>query len=236
MQSAFWNVAGVVFGGCITLGVAFAAEWLKQPRLAVQIETPPTDAEPYPKGYPATEARFVRVKLYNLMLRSRLLGWLGRDPAMKCRGQIRFCQLDGTPLNMEPMPIRWAEADEPFLPQVTMNGVVGVFDQSRFWSGFRRDVFAGESETIEIARKFDSDEDAYGWTTDNYRSDPQWRNPKWHLPKQRLLVVLTIFYSGREYQEVFRLENKGERAAFHLEDASPRERATAIAAVKRTRV
>jgi hypothetical protein len=124
------------------------------------------------------------------------------------------------------MPIRWSGSDEPFSYQALQGGIAQLFDLTKYNTGFRRDCFPGRPELVDVAARFDNDEDCYGWSNESYLPDKNWpRNPDFRLPKGRYLVKATIHSSGERVSRVFVLENSVAREHFRLLTPSGEEAA-----------
>jgi len=199
--------------------VGIFIEYQRKAKLSLKIEHPPTDRT-Y-KSAPAQEARFVRVRLHNRPMPS-VFKWLGRQAAVHCHGGIRFYHLsDGAPVFSNPMPIRWADSDEPISHQVGPDGkLLQFFDPAKYNAAFYRDCYAGDSEPIDVAARFDDDQDCYGWSNENYLPGKAWRNPEWKLPNGRYLVEVTVHSAGDKISGVFKLENSVARQHFRLMQAT----------------
>ena len=210
---------GAFLGALLSILASVYIEYQRMPKLRFEIEEPPTDAT-YPSA-PAKEARFVRVLLCNDAMPD-LLRWLGRDAAMQCYGHIQFYHFeDGAPIFAKPMPIRWAGSDEPLTYQALANGQVAqLLDPTKYNAAFRRNCFAGTKEPIDVAARFDTEDDCYGWSNETYLPGKGWRNPDWKLPKGRYLVKVTVLSSGEPVSGIFHLENSVARPHFRLSDAS----------------
>ena len=141
---------------------------------------------------------------------------------MQCHGDIQFYHLeDGAPILSRHMPIRWASSDEPLTWQALPdNRVVQLFDPSKYNASFHRSCFPGNNELIDVAVKFDEDEDCFGWTSENYLPDKDWRNPEWKLAKGRYLAKVIVHSSGETASAVFQLDNTTARNNFHLAPAT----------------
>lgn len=213
---------GAFLGAMLSLLVGIAIEYQRKPKLSVEVEDPPTDRV-YPNA-PASDARFVRVVVRNRAMPG-VLRWLGRSPAQQCMGYVQFHHLDdGAPVFARPMPARWAGADEPVSHQVLPSGQVAqLFDVARYNAAVRRDCYPGIPEPLDVAVRFDSDDDCYGWSNENYLPGKGWRNPDFKLPRGRYLVTVTIRSSGEDVFSVFKLENSVGRQHFRLLEASQAE-------------
>lgn len=212
------TVLGVILGGLITIGVALGIEFLRLPRLSLELDSP--RRAKYAESAPAKSGRFLRINLLNERLPS-VFGWMLRSAALQCAGTISFYQLDGRRVFREDMSIRFARTPEP----VPVHGFVGnwplvLFDARREALNARVDVYPGESTPLDVAARFDTDGDAYAWSNQNYFSDPLWRDPNWKLPRGLYLVLLTVSSSGRKCQGLFRLHNDANVDDFRLDLAN----------------
>jgi len=114
---------------------------------------------------------------------------------------------------------------EPVAVQFVVGATqVAIFDPSRAIAESRIDVYPGESTPLDVAAKFESEEDAYGWSNLSYFSNPPWRNQDWKLPRGRYLVAITISSSGQKCEGLFRLLNEAGPKDFRLEPAQPGDR------------
>jgi hypothetical protein len=206
---------GAFLGALLSLLASIYIEYQRKPKLSFGLEDPPYDAS-YASA-PAKDARFVRVFLQNHSM-PRLLRWLGRDAAMQCYGHIDFYHHeDGIPVLSKAMPIRWSGSDEPVSYQMMPNGEFAqLFDPTKYNAAFHRNCFPGTKELIDVAARFDNDDDCYGWSNEYTLPGKGWRNPDWKLPKGRYLVKVTVYYSGEPVSIVFQLENSVARQHFRL--------------------
>jgi hypothetical protein len=211
----FVTALGAFIGALLTLVISIYIEYQRKPKLYFEIEDPPSD-NTYTSG-PAREARSVRVHLCNRAMPS-WLRWLGRNAAMQCGGHVQFYHLDnGSPVFSMPMLIRWASSDEPLSFQMLPNGqLVQLFDSAKYNAAFLRNCFPGGKETVDIATRFDNDEECYGWCNESYLPSKGWRNPDWKLPKGRYLVRVVILSAGEKVSDIFQLENSVARQHFRL--------------------
>jgi len=214
---------GAFLGALLSILASIYIEFKRKPKLHLEIEDPPSDrtfSPPQPRN-----ARFVRVQLCNDPM-PRPLRWLGREAAMHCNGHIQFHHFaDGAPVFSKPMPIRWAGSDEPlsFYPMPS-GPPVSMLDQAKYNAAFYRNCYPGTSEPIDVAARFDDDEECYGWSNESYRRGKGWRNPDWRLQKERYLVTVTVLSSGETVSSVFQLENSVGRLDFRLMPASDEDR------------
>jgi hypothetical protein len=214
-----FTAIGAFLGALLSILASIYIEYQRKPKLRFEIEEPPADAI-YPSA-PAKVARFARVRLCNNAM-PRLLSWLGRDAAMQCYGYIQFHHFeDGAPVFSRPMSIRWAGSDEPLTFQAMPNGQLAqLFDPTKYNAAFRRNCFPGTKELIDVAARFDNDDDCYGWSNENYLPGKGWRNPDWKLPKGRYIARVTVHSSGETVSAVFQLENSVARQHFRLMEAT----------------
>jgi hypothetical protein len=218
-----WQVLQVVSGGIITIGTAVLIEYLRRPRLQFSIEEPPFE-EPFGEGLPARDRRNLRLMLSN---RSPRFGGrrLQRQAALQCRGAITFHHLDdGQDVFGGAMPVRWANSPEP----IPLEGIAPdggrflIFDPVRFTTDSRIDIYPGDNaQPLDVAARYDNDEDCYGWNSERYPLALNLRNPAWRLPPGRYLVRVEVTSSGQKCVRIFRLINDVARAYFRLEPSTP---------------
>lgn len=211
----------IVIGGLITVLTAIGVEYLRRPRLNLAIENHPLD-----KPLGDIMRRNLRVTLRNESLPSGAR-WMQRAAATQCRGEITFHHLnDGQDVFGRAMAVRWVKSPEPIANQiVTADGAIQFYirDFARAASESRIDVYPGEEELLDVAVRFDGEDECYGWSNDSYFYN--WRNPKWKLGPARYLVKVVITSSGQKCSGLFRLVNDvNSRTDFRLLPASPDDR------------
>ncbi len=113
---------------------------------------------------------------------------------------------------------RWKSLPEP-VPSFGMLGDV----QFNIWNpniwqlaGSGMDIPAGEKEKLDIAIRFDDEQDAFGWSNASYQPPTLWRNPKWKLGKGRHVVTVTVRAGGQKWTDAFELNNDGRRDELRL--------------------
>ncbi|HXJ41882.1 MAG TPA: hypothetical protein VNH18_21575 [Bryobacteraceae bacterium] len=214
---------GAFLGALLSFLATIAVEYQKKPKLQFVIESKPL-VRTHPAGAPVTGSTFLRLVVTNKPM-PKLFRWLVRSAAYQCTGDIQFHDPDdGAPLLSRAMPVRWADSDEPFSYQALPGGgVTEVFDPAKYNAGFRRDCFPGTPELVDVAARFENDDDCYGWSNESYLKG--WRNPEFKLPKGRYLAKVTIRFSGEPIYRVFKLENSLARPNFKLLPASEEEEA-----------
>jgi hypothetical protein len=214
-------IIGAIIGILGSIGTAMFVEYMRRPKLKFAIETPPLEVT-YAAGFPANVMRTLRVKLYNDPLPG-WARWMLRGPALQCRAIITFHELnDGQNIFGRAMGGRWASSPEPVpISFVTPRGErFQMFDPARFTLESRIDIYPGEQEILDIASRFDNDQECYDGNNEAYFSAPPWRNPNWRLPSGRYLVSAVITSSGQKSAGCFRLMNNLSRADFRLELAT----------------
>ena len=165
----WWVVLQIVVGALITIGIVVFVEYFRKPKLKLMIAEP-MDA-PY-TNRPANKARYLGLIVENRQL-PRVVRWLSRSAAIRCRGLITFYHLDGQNVFGRSMQGRWSGSPEPVPIQAFAPGLGGkwgeirIFDPVRLSPEMHRDIYPGESEKIDVAGRFDNDVDCYGWCNDN---------------------------------------------------------------------
>ncbi len=71
------------------------------------------------------------------------------------------------------MAIRWGRSPEPVLIQVSLGESTLLMHNPLVPLLQRMDVHPGDTEIINVAARFDNDDECYGWTNDNYFSEPE---------------------------------------------------------------
>jgi hypothetical protein len=219
---SFNEIASIVAGGIITILVTISVEVLRRPKLRLAVGNA-VDAT-YTDERPAKKGRYLYVNLINDPL-PWFARWMSRGAALHCSGTVTFHNLDGQRFFAREMPVRFSRTPEPVPVQLRVGeAVIAFFDPSRANAESRIDVYPGESTPLDVAVKFESEEEAYGWSNLNYFSTPPWRNPDWKLPRGRYLVAITISSSGQKCDGLFRLLNEAGPMDFRLEPALPTDK------------
>jgi hypothetical protein len=194
---------GVIAGGVITILVAIAFEYLRTPKLALSIESPPL-SYPSKDSFPART--YLRIVVTNRAL--RFIPMM-RSSALRCRGRVAFRHLDdGQEIFGSAMEARWGNTPEPVPIQIiSPDGKQqwSIWDPQRLAIESRIDIPAGESAPLDVAVRFEGEDICYGWNNESYRYD--WRHPRWKLPNGRYLVQVTVICSGYKKTGLFRLMN-----------------------------
>lgn len=210
-------ILNTLIGAVLAILTSVTIEWFRRPALRLRID------EPHDSDYsgravsPAQKARYLYLTVRNLSL-PWPVRWMSRNPAMDVWGIISFHHIDdGQDVFGRSMDIRWSRSTEP--PIAAVRGVVMDSEWLRFLH--RRDIQPGEEEPMDVASRFDDDRSCYGWSNENYFSNPQWRYPRWELAAGRYIVGVEIRSSGQKFVDCFRLCNEGTRGSFRLEPAQP---------------
>jgi len=213
-------VLGAVLGAIISAMLTVLLDYERQPKLTFSIEAPPYDAH-YGPGAPATEGRYLRLRVSNEGPWSR---WMLRLPATQCRAEITFHHLDGQNVLGRTMAGRWSETPEPLtIPIVSGHTVISqIIDSARLTADSHIDIQPGQSTLLDIAARFDADDDCYGWNNEAYLTPSPWRNPLWRLPNNRYDVRVAVVSGGRRWTHAARLVNDLSRQDFRLEPITPR--------------
>ncbi len=210
------TILEIVLGALVAIFLTIWIEYLRKPKLFLRI-APPSDPTYESGDRPAQVARFTALELHNKPL-PRAFRWMQRNAALQCHGTLTFHHLDGQNVFGRSMPIRWSGTPEP-TPIGLQIGDTRVFiaDPSKFRLESRVDVYPGESQRLDVAAKFDDEQETYGWSNESYFSDPIWRNPSYQLPSGRYLIKATIISSGETCNGIYRLIADVRRTDFRIE-------------------
>lgn len=208
------TVLEVALGAVVAILITIFVENLRKPKLQVILALP-ADIEYH--NHPAHNARFLGVKVVNKPL-PLLARWMSRNTALQCHADISFHHLDGQNVFGRTMQGRWSGSPEPAPIRVRIGLQVAVIsDPSRLTD--RIDIPPGEAQRLDVAARFDTENECYGWNNDSYFSDPVWRNPGWRLNAGRYLVRVTIISAGEKCVDQFRLINDVPRNGFRIESS-----------------
>ncbi|MBA3073512.1 MAG: hypothetical protein FP831_07945 [Anaerolineae bacterium] len=211
-------------GIVLTIITTVVFEKLRNPKLVFLEENDSSDN--LPQGAPAHHIKLLRVKLINKEM-PKLFSWLRREPANHCSVDIQVLYHDDKkPLFAKPISARWSHSDPPSTihldPQT--QGVVQLFDWSKYNEIMNRDCFTGIPEPIDIVARFDSDNDCYIYNNDSfYPNYINWRSEKKKIPQGRYYLIITARYSGLITCGFFELENNLSIDHFRLTSISPAE-------------
>ncbi|SRR5258706_65590 len=211
----------LILGAIISILITIGIENLRKPKLSINLKQ--HDDNNYSNA-PATNVRFLKVEVTNQPLH-KYLRWILREPAMQVHANITFFHLDGQNVFGKDMLARWSGSPEPVLPRIILdNRDRGfIWDISKFSVSTNMDIYSGHSQDIDIAAKFDDDEECYGWNNEGYLSEPLWRNPNWKLSSERYLVKVIVSTAGEKITYVCRLINDVSRINFRLDNKLPQD-------------
>jgi hypothetical protein len=148
--------------------------------------------------------------------------WMARNTASFTTAIVSFHHLDGQNFFGRHMTGRWSGSPEPVSSLIVLGNQHGqLWDIGRLTAPQRMDIPVGTAEPVDIAARFDNDQDCYGWNNEGYFSEPRWRNPQWRLPHARFLVHVVVRSQGETVEGTFRLVNDVARNDFRLEPALP---------------
>jgi hypothetical protein len=211
------TLLGAFLGFAATTIVALTVERLKLPALSIQpLETQLIRLQV--TGQNVNECgRFVHVRIHN---KKRELGFLP-DTAATVTARIDFHPLNGQPLKNPTMAGRWASSHEP-VPICIVGATGEIIAQFRdplvFDSIRRMEIFPGETETLNVAVRFDNDVNCYGWCNENYLRG--WRDSRREMPSGKYRVAVHVYSPGVHVVREFILRNDGDVADFRLEAVS----------------
>lgn len=209
------SLLSILLGAVLAIGTTITVELLRRPKLELEIASPHDSDYTPPPERPARFARFLYVEIRNQAL-PWFARWMARSAAVDTWGTISFHHLDdGQNVFGRTMSVRWSGSTEP--PVAAAGGT--ILDPSWLQSLHRRNIHPGESETMDVAARFDDETSCYGWSNENYFCDPIWRNRNWELQEGRYIILVVVFASGQRFTRYFRLSNEGPRTSFRLEPA-----------------
>lgn len=213
----------IVAGAVLAIVITITVEMQRRPLLRMRLAA--TETVTYPPGKsPANTGQYLHIDLVNQPL-PWLFRWMSRNAAMQCGGTMTFHNLDGGKYFAKAMPVRFSRSPQPIPLEIRGSGFSGILiDPSRLTAESRVDVYPGESTPFDVAVKFDSETECYGWSNLNYFCNPPWRHPDWKLPMGRYLVEVTIISSGAKCSGLFRLLNQGGADDFRVEKAQPTDK------------
>lgn len=220
-NSFLWrDVYQIVAGALISIAFVVWMEYIRQPSLRIII-LPPAEINLTP-NHPAQHIRSLRLAVRNMSL-PWWFKWLSRLPA-RCSGTISFHALDGQNIFGRVMQIRWINSPEPLPITAQLGGqILAINDPVRLTPELNREVFVSDEEIFDVAARFNEETECYGWSNENYFSNPIWRNPNWQLEQGIYLVRVEIRSSGKRCKQLFRLINMGPVNAFRLTSTLPND-------------
>lgn len=213
-------VLGMLVGALLIIRV----EEFRKPRLALRMVAP--HSADYPDNRPARRGHVVTVEAVNEPL-PPWARWMSRNAAQQCRALITFHHMDGQNIFGRSMQVKWVRTPEALpLPIRLADGQLFGFlvDPERLMRDPRVDIAPGEASALDVAVRYDSEPECYGWNMESYSSNPPWRNPAWRLAAGRYLIRVQVFSGDQSCTGVFRLINDVPADAFRLEPIRPMDK------------
>ncbi len=201
------NIFQTLLGFLLGVVSALVLERNRKPKLSLSLLPAIDHSNP-------TRFRAVAVVLKNAKP-NRFVRWFThREGAIGVSAKIRFLCSDGREYFSHAMPGRWANSPQP--PEVALaNGQVTPYALSQL---DYHEVLPGVDERIDVAARFESEEECYGFTNVSYFPDPWGKHPQWKIAKGRYLVEVQIFHTGGEIVRRFLLRNDVPNSEFKLEE------------------
>lgn len=210
-------ITAVLVGVFSSLVVATIVESMRKPRLRISI-LPPQQAAIYDSAGVVLETYVaLKVSVSNDSL-PLFFRWMQRQSARDCRAALHFLRQGMTPFIERPMPGRWAASDQPVPLQGVIPSseeIIQIYDVARLNATSRIHIPAGEAEELDVAVRFPTETDAFGWTNESYRY-AGYRHPRFKLPANRYLVDIVVRSEGVKKQQRFRIENDHTIEEFHI--------------------
>ena len=194
---------GVIVGFILGFLGAVILEWLKAPRLTMQLG----DLIVHDNGAYKT----VRAAVENRSPDKMFRWFLNRSPALRCTASIRVLDPDGTQL-IPPTAGRWTSSQQP--PHVLQNNVMTPYA----WRELQfLDIYPGPGEDIDIAVRHQGETECYPFTNEAY-IHAGWRDPARTIPAGWWIVEVSVRYPQGEVLRRFRLRNDVSYSRFCLEE------------------
>lgn len=219
--------AGAILGAVVSIVMTLLVEWLKQPRLRIEIDTSTTRT--YPKGSPigGNTATYLAIKILNQQL-DPWLSWLQRSAAMDCHGYIYFRDLHGKIIGAKSMPLRWSHTSEP-IPviarrmQFPHQEIAKIYDNIRLTQERFVNLHPGKApKRAPVAIQIHGEQETYGWSNHSYEFNSatrqeNWRNPTWKMDQEIYEIEVIVEHRSGEHREKFYLINQPD--IFKLRDS-----------------
>jgi len=198
----------------VTFGIALIAififEWVKTPRIDVELEESRVYADIPEILNMRKKSRIAHLTAFN---RPIYHNWIQRNTATNCRSKITVKDVAGRILLNE-VETKWAAREEPTkLVAITPAGE-RVIDVNNYLVGQcdRLDLYANDyGEPFAVALKVIDDLDCYLFKGESYRAlTNQWRLPQYRIPSG--IFTLEIYVkadNGRSSTKKYRLVNRG---------------------------
>jgi hypothetical protein len=195
------TILGVVVGAIIAVIITIFIENLRKPKLELKI-APPVNREYQDR--PANSVRFLGLYLINKPL-PFFAKWMSRNAALQCHRTITFHHLnDGQNFFGRAMAIRWSGSPEPISLQFSIDGkLYSIVDPRKLTLASKIDIYTDEQGRLNVAARFDNENECYGWNNESYFSKPVWRNADWRLPSGRFIIKSNYLFCRRKMYQKF---------------------------------
>ena len=218
---------GALMGFVLSIATTSLFENLKNPKLDIVIKPKATIRQYEDQNMPVKKGQFLQLELWNRPPSrvSALINSVVRlRAALSCSGEIQFYHFeDAAPVFEKPMRMRWAGAPDAVLRII--GGDDGyIVDSSRIEDSYFRTIYPERLETIDVAARFDNDDECYGWTTENMFDKYKWRPQHLRLNQGRYYVGVTVRTEGSQKTAFFQLDNTSSMDNFRLLDITEEDR------------
>lgn len=217
-----FTVISAFLGAVFSFFLSIPIEYQRKPKLSILLEA--FNFEEHLVDKPAKKIKVLRVKLVNRKVKPFFSWWLKRESATHCNATIQLLSIEGlAPLFSSPVHARWTRSDEPYTVQIDSNTKQPqiVFDPAKYNAVMTRNCYPANDEPIDIATRYDNEEECYIWNNDIYYKG--WRNIDLRIPKGVYYVVVTVYTSGEKTYGFFKLQNLLKIKDFQLLEISKEE-------------
>jgi hypothetical protein len=202
-----YTIISAFLGAVFSFFLLIPIENQRKPKLSITLADFNFDNN-LPKDKPARIIKVLRVKLINRKVKEFYSWWLKRESAVHCNVSIQLLTIEGlAPLFSKPVHGRWTNSDEPYTVQIDTNTrqPLIVFDPAKYNSVMTRNCFPGTDELIDIATRYDAEDECYIWNNDIYYKG--WRNADLQIPKGTYYLIVTVYTAGEKTYGFFKLQN-----------------------------
>ena len=172
-------------------------DYLRRPCIEIRYRDEPITQDP---------RRWVHVFIGN-----KPLWGIRRHTAMECRSKVTYTHMQ-TGETRGPFETKWASRVNPIRVELdSSNRPVPLVDETLIQQAKLEAIPPGAERALDIAVKFDGEDEAYIWTPESYYGR---KNPKYELKQGKYRVKVRIEAPGLSPREKsFILENKGDKAS-----------------------
>lgn len=192
--------SGFFAGFLSSLAVVIIYEWLKRPKLSLEIGTTASGTKKLLTG--TYSHQFLHVKLINHP-QIKFLRWMvPRNPATLCRAWIDFFPDGGTPFAID---ARWTTQREPgeYIGLDKLKPDPGLILQIP-----REDIPAGEFAEINVAVKHQGEAECYAFNNRSYVFGG-WKNSDWKMSLGKHKIKARVSSGDIYIEQNFILNNAG---------------------------